>query len=327
MPLTLEIIERIVPPGLPPWKPRTDKEQRKAEYLRSQEGTDGPLIRSYFWQKYLTEKIRDRRSWLSDSLTALAYPDELLQQAIGFIEIDASFASNSLVQRATAGTSYFFGAILYDHRAGQEGLHEALDIGGIEDSAKGIPAVHFPAADILHAPHPAGATASCRAAKRGSKQEVRYFVTAKHSVLGLGRGQRVPLEGGGFGSLVDYCAGAVDAALIGSPCRAISSNSLAIDIDPAIGSDVYLIGSGGGQKSGRITKTWVFPTDTDPYDPQRVHFDFTGVHGDSGALVRLAATDEAIGIYTGIKQGRSTQSGMSQAIWQAVELLDIKLFE
>jgi hypothetical protein len=100
-----------------------------------------------------------------------------------------------------------------------------------------------------------------------------------------------------------------------------------MDVDPAVGSDVNFTGAGTSQRSGRITKTWVFPTDADPYDPQRVHFDVTGVQGDSGALVRLASTGEAVGIYTGTKVGQSTQSGMSQAIWQATELLGIEIYE
>jgi hypothetical protein len=135
------------------------------------------------------------------------------------------------------------------------------------------------------------------------------------------------MAAGGFGTLEDYCDGSVDAALVQPPSGASSALTLSLDVDPAIGLDVSFIGAGTPQRSGRITKTWVFANNSDPYDPQRVHFDVMGAPGDSGALVRLDATSEAVGIYTGIKAGRSTQSGMSQAIWQATDLLAIDLYE
>lgn len=327
MPLTLEIMAQVLPTEPPPWEPRTETERHKADLLRARDGGDGPFSRGYFWQKHITSQLREARNWLSDSLTALAYPHGLLQQAVGYIEIDQSFATDEAVQRAARGTGYFFGAIIYDHRGGEVGLAASRDIGELDASSGGIPAVRLAAADILHAPHPVGATSSCWAAKRGNGGAVRYLLTAKHAVAGLGRGQTVAMAGGGLGKLTDFCDGSVDAAIVEPPSSATSATPLAMDIDPAIGSDVNFIGAGTPQKAGRITKTWVFPADPDPYDPQRVHFDVAGVAGDSGALVRLASTGEAVGIYTGVKAGRSSQSGMSQAIWQATELLDIDLCE
>lgn len=327
MPLTLEVMVRVLPPRLPPWEPKTVAEQHKVEFLRARDEGDGPFTRGYFWQKHLTEQLREARNWLSDSFTALAYPHPLLQQAVGYIEIDAAFAFDEAVQRAARGTGYFFGAIVYDHRGGADGLASSLDIGQINDASRGIPAVRLAAADVPHAPHPAGATATCWAAKRGNGSWIGYLVTAKHAVAGLGRGQTVPIAGGGHGKLIDFCQGAVDAALVEPPSGVSSPTSLAMDIDPAVGLDVNFVGAGNSQKSGRITKTWIFPSDSNAYDAQRVHFDVIGAQGDSGALVRLASTAEAVGLYTGIKAGRSSQSGMSQAIWQAAELLDIDLYE
>lgn len=327
MTLTLEVMQRVLPSGFPPWQPRTEIENEKAQYVRSRDGGDGPFSRGYFWQKHLTAQLREARSWMSDSLTALAYPHEFLQQAVGFIEVDSSLISDESVMTASKGTPYFFGAVVYDHRGGTDGLSTSRDIGLIDDASQGMPAVRLAAADILHAPHPAGATAACWAAQRGSSGHIRHLVTAKHAVAGLGRGQTVPMAGGGHGTLIDYCDGSVDAAIVEPPSGSISSSALTMDIDPPVGLDVHFVGSGNIQKSGRITKTWIFPDDPDPYDAQRVHFDFTGVPGDSGALVRSTGTGAAVGIYTGIKSTRSRQSGMSQAIWQASELLGIDLYE
>lgn len=327
MSLTLEVMARVLPPGRPPWEPSTAAERRKAEFLRARDEGDGTFSRGYFWQKHLTSQLREARSWLSDSLTGLAYPHDLLRQAVGYIEIDAAFASDEAVQRAARGTGYFFGAIVYDHRGDADGLPSSRDIGQIDEASRGIPAVRLAAADIPHAPHPAGATSTCWTAKRRNGGFIRYSLTAKHAVAGLGRGQTVAMAGGGFGRLVDFCDGSVDAALFEPPSGPRSAIPLAMDIDPAVGLDVNFIGAGTPLRAGRITKTWVFPTDPDPYDPQRVHLDVTGVPGDSGALVRLTSTGEAVGIYTGIKSGRSSQSGMSQAIWQAAELLNIDLYE
>ena len=328
MPLTLEVMLQVLPPSLPPWNPRTKSEDRKAEILRERDGGDGPYSRGYFWQKHLTEQLRTSRSWMSDSLTALAYPDKLLQQAVGYIEFDASFHDDEEIVRASRGTGYFFGAVLFDHRGGGDGIGpKSRDIGQIDDASRGIPAARLAAADIAHAPHPAGATATCWAAKKGDGGCVDYIVTAKHAVTGLGRGQRIAMAGGGFGTLNDFCDSSVDAALVEPASGSTNAVALPMDIDPAVGLSVSFIGSLSAQRSGRITKTWIHPTDSDPYDPQRVLFDVTGVAGDSGALVRLDSTAEAVGIYTGIKTAGSTQIGMSQAMWQATDLLDIELYE
>ena len=328
MPLTPEIMLRVLPEQPPPWEPRSAEEARKAQLLVELDGGLGPLSRGYFWQKYITEQLREARSWLSDSLTALAYPNPLLQQAVGYIEIDASFATEELVRRASRGTGYFFGAIVYDHRGESDGFRAlSRDIGSLSPESRGITAVRMAAADIHHAPHPVGATATCWTSKRGSGGWIRDVLTAKHVVSGFAVGQNVAMAGGSFGILRDFCEASVDAALIEPPNHTHSYQPLGLDIDPSIGSDVTFTGANSTQRSGKITRTWVFPSDGDAYDPQRVHFDFSGVQGDSGALVRLTSTGDAVGIYTGIKCGKSTQAGMAQAIWQATELLDVDLFE
>jgi hypothetical protein len=260
------------------------------------------------------------------SLTGEIYNPPLYQQAVGYIEVDASFASDPMVLDAERGTGYVFGAILYDHRGLGSGIAVSRDIGGLDEAASGIPAVRMAAADIHHAPDPVGATATSWASRRG-EDDVRHIVTAKHAVVGLARGQAVAFAGGGFGTLVDFCDGSVDAALVTPPASPPPVVQLVINPDPPIGLDMNFTGAMSRKKSGTITKTWLFPNDPDPYDAQRVHFDVTGAPGDSGALVRLTATGEAIGIYTGIKTGRSSQSGMSQGIRQAAELLDIEMYE
>ena len=328
MPLTLQVMLEVLPAGLPPWKPRTESEVRKAEFLRAWDGGNGPYSRGYFWQKHLTKQLREARSWMSDSLSGLAYPDPLLQQAVGYIEFDVSFHDDEDIRRASRGTGYFFGAVLFDHRGGGDGIGpQSRDIGLIDDASSGIPAARLAAADIPHAPQPASATATCWAAKKDDGDFIRYIVTAKHAVTGLGRGQRVAMAGGGFGTLVDFCDSSVDAALVEPPNGSTNAVNLPMDVDPAVGLGISFTGARSPQRSGRITKTWIHPTDSDPYDPQRVLFDVTGAGGDSGALVRLNSTGEAVGIYTGIKTGRSSQMGMSQAMWQATDLLDVELYE
>lgn len=328
MPLTLETMLQVLPGGQPPWDPGSEDEKRKVDRLAARDGGDGPYTRGYLWQKYLTEQLREKSSWMSDSLTGLGFPNPLLQQAVGYIEFDVSFAGDEQVERAARGTGYFFGAILYDHRGNGEGFDRtSLDIGQVADGANGIPAVRLAAADVYHAPDPAGATATCWAADKQDSSNPCYILTAKHAVAGLGKGQRVAMASGGFAKLHDFCESSVDAAVIEPNTGPTAPVALAIDADPAVGLGVSFDGSVSSRLSGRITKTWIHPTDSDAYDPQRVLFDVTGVKGDSGALVRLDSTGEAVGIYTGIKKGRSSQEGMSQAIWQATDLLNIDLYE
>jgi len=328
MVLTTEIMDRVLPDGFSDWRPRNEQAVNKAQALRARDGGEGPFSRSYFWQKCLTHRLREERNWLSLSLTGLEYSNEWLEQAVGFIEVDASIVHDEAIQQASRGTGYFFGAILYDHRDNPEKARlTSLDFGELDGMLKGIPTIRLAAADILHGPHLAGATSSCWASLRNLKNQPDHILTVKHAIAGLRKGQRVAMAGGGSSTLIEFCEGSVDAALI-KPHQALTSmQSVKLDVDPAVGSDITFTGAGSNQRTGKITKTWVFPTDSSAYDAQRVHFDVAGVQGDSGALVRLAATGEAVGLYTGIKVGRSTQSGMSQAIWQATELLKIDLYE
>jgi len=330
MTLSLEIMASVLPSDLPPWRPSTESEWRKAEALQVRDGGQGIFTRGYFWQKHLIELLRENRSWMSDSLTALAYPHELLEQAVGYIEVDAAIDSDPMIREASKGTGFFFGAVVYDHRGKVDpayDLPQSVDIGQINVASAGLPAVRLAAADIAHAPDPVGATAACWAAKRGTVSAIQEILTVKHAFSGLTQGQRVAMASGGFAILEDFCEGSVDAALVEVANTARSHSPLMMDPDPAIGMDVEFTGATSSRRTGKITKTWVFPFDSDPYDPQRVHFDVTGAAGDSGALVRLSATGEAVGIYAGIKAGFSSQSGMSQAIWQATELLNIELYE
>lgn len=327
MTLTAEIMYRVLPADRPPWEPSTPEEADKASWLSLRDGGDGPFTRGYFWQKYLTRVLRENRGFVSDSLVRLGFPEPGLEMAVGYIEVDIAFAGEEIVRQASKATGYFFGAVLYDHRAGSDGdIRSVVDLGQLAEPLKGVPAVRMPAADIPHAPNLANATAACWTAKTGSGK-VDGILTAKHAIAGIARGRNVAMAGGGFGKLVDFCDGSVDAAVIDPPSRPNNPVSLPMDVDPMIGLGIEFNGVTSGLKSGTISKTWVFPTDDDPYDPQRVHFDITGKPGDSGALVRLVSTGAAIGIYTGVKTGASTRSGMSQAIWQATSLLNIDLFE
>ncbi|WP_376697547.1 trypsin-like peptidase domain-containing protein [Wenzhouxiangella sp. EGI_FJ10305] len=328
MSLSLELMNSVLPRGVPAWEPRNHVEERSIDRLRRIDGGDGIFSRSYYWQKRLSYLLLEADSWLSDSLTALAYPDISLGLSVGFVPVDRSFASEEIVQQAARGTRYFFGAILYDHRANADPFFSrALNLGTIDEAFEGVPAVGAPAVDIPHTPGISGALGTCWAIERGADRVPEHFITAKHAVSGKDRGQTVALSGGGYGSLVAYCDGAVDAALIKSSLIPLSYRPLPINADPVIGSEVEFVDAKSQIKAGRITNVWVFPGNSDAYDAHRIHFDVAGSHGDSGALVRDAASGQAVGIYTGLKRVGTFNSGMAQGIWQATELLDVDIYD
>lgn len=327
MTLTNEIISRVLPVRDAPWSPERPAEFGKVEKLAAS-GTFADLLRrSYFWQKALTRFMRENRDWASDSLTGRSAGHESISFAVGFIELDMTMRSSAPLVEACNGTDYFFGALVLDSDAA-EPLQQQIDAGQLDPAMAKIPVAYLNVSDEFDAP-PAlvNATAACWAAPV-NLAVVQNVVTAKHAIAGLRRGQNVSFRNSRPGILVDFCPSSVDAALVESPLQpTYAPTPIVIDEEPVNGEDVEFTGDQSGTRSGKITKTWVFPDDLSEFDPQRVYTDFRGQPGDSGSLVRNAVTRDAVGIYIGKKRSRSTVFGQSQYLAQATHHLNINLFE
>lgn len=332
MTLSNEIISKILPDKEAPWSPNSPLENEKFASFRNSDrfGDFGELRqRSYAWQKALTKLIRDKKDWAADSLTGRASEDESLEFAVGFVEFDASLKSTDLTSEVAKGTGYFFGAVVFDKlHSTSRSFRLELNSGQIDERFTHIPVVYLNVSEIADTtPSLSNATVGSWAAER-SDGIVDDVITAKHAVSGCAISQNVSFSGGAAGRLVAFCPSSVDAALIESPV--IPKNTpplLTVDQEPVIGESVEFVGDVSGYKSGKITKTWVFPDDLSEYDPQRVYLDFRGRPGDSGSMVKNSKTGDAVGIYVGKKKGKTSYYGQAQYLYQATEHLNVDLYE
>ncbi|KIT16623.1 hypothetical protein [Jannaschia aquimarina] len=340
MSLTLETMLRALPPDMPPWEAGTEGERDKVASLRDRDGGAGPLSRGYAWQKWLTRYLRENGPNVasgfgvdtgvpSDRMDRKGYVAPQAEFAVGYVETDVAASRDTRVRDAAKGTGYVFGAALYDHRGGDVTDPVVAEFIPVGSPGAGIqlPVVRLVAAEVLHAPDPSNATAACWASDARTHMMPNRVLTAKHAVNGLAPGDNVAMADGSMGQLVTFCPAGVDAAMIECGARRPAPVPLDIDPDPAVGEEVSFHGAVSGTVSGRITRTWIFPDNSSAYDAHRIHLDETGKAGDSGALLRLKSDRRAVGLYTGIKHGRSTQTGMAQAIWQVTDLLGLDLHE
>lgn len=332
MTLSNEIISKILPEREAPWSPDSPLENEKFASFRNTDryGDFGDLRqRSYAWQKALTRLLRENSDWATDSFTARGSEDKNFEFAVGFVDFDASLKSSELAYEVTKDTGYFFGAVVFDklHSSGKPFRLE-LNAGQIDERFTNIPVVYLNVAEIADSPPTlTNATVGSWAAERGDGI-VDDIITAKHAVSGLAINQNVSFSGGASGRLVAFCPSSVDAALVESPVMPKNAPPLlTVDQEPVIGESVEFVGDVSGYKSGKITKTWVFPDDLSEYDPQRVYLDFRGRPGDSGSMVKNAKTGDAVGIYVGKKKGKTSFYGQAQYLYQAAEHLNVDLYE
>jgi hypothetical protein len=174
---------------------------------------------------------------------------------------------------------------------------------------------------------PVDGSAGCWATSRVSKaQRGPGLLTAKHVVEGAIGGQ-VPLSDGTFAEILDTAPDGIDAALV-STREMVGQCKLNVQQLVAPWADVEFVGAVSGINRTKIKQI----TDTrgilgSSYLPCRIFLAKPGRRGDSGALVRDAATKAAVGIYMGgLKDPAGTAEGIAQHMYQVQLIMDLELW-
>lgn len=177
----------------------------------------------------------------------------------------------------------------------------------------------------LHgAPNLVGATTTCYA-MRGN---VPGIIVAGHSVVNSRPGDLLGLDDGSHGYLGLSRYQPIDAAFIELPYALSHLSDLPVVDYPTVGDDVIVQTRGGGQhrQVAQVSNTIVSPNFSDY--PIVLYLDRGCSRGDSGALIRLDRTGEAVGIYTGTHRRRDPRIpealGIAQNMAQAVYALDVQ---
>lgn len=177
----------------------------------------------------------------------------------------------------------------------------------------------------LHgAPNLVGATTTCYAV-RGN---VPGIIVAGHSVVNSRPGDLLDLDDGGHGYLGLSRYQPIDAAFIELPYSLSRLRDLPVVDYPTVGDDVIVQTRGGEQhrQVAQVSNTIVSPNFSDY--PIVLYLDRGCSRGDSGALIRLDRTREAVGIYTGTHRARDPYIpealGIAQNMAQAVYALGVQ---
>ena len=182
--------------------------------------------------------------------------------------------------------------------------------------------------EILHSPtiRPAAGSSGCWAYSRaGRTKRGPGMLTAKH-VLGEATGGRIPLTDGTFADILDIAPDGIDAALISTP-ETVGQRQLVVQPLVAPWAEVEFVGAVTGVHRTKIKSI----TDTrgilgSSFLPCRLFLGKHGAGGDSGALVRDAATGAAVGIYMGeLLDPVGTSEGIAQHMYQAQLIMDLAL--
>jgi hypothetical protein len=174
---------------------------------------------------------------------------------------------------------------------------------------------------------PADGSAGCWAYSRVSHaRRGPGLLTAKH-VVESAIGGRVPLSDGTFAEVLDTAPDGIDAALV-STCEILGQRKIQVQQLVAPWADVEFVGAVSGINRTKIKQI----TDTrgifgSSYLPCRVFLAKPGRRGDSGALVRDAATHDAVGIYMGgLRDPAGTSEGIAQHMYQVQLIMDLELW-
>ena len=177
----------------------------------------------------------------------------------------------------------------------------------------------------LHgAPNLVGATTTCYAV-RGN---VPGIIVAGHSVVNSRPGDLLDLDDGSRGYLGLSRYQPIDAAFIELPYALSHLSDLPVVDYPTVGDDVIVQTRGGEQhrQVAQVSNTIVSPNFSDY--PIVLYLDRGCSRGDSGALIRLDRTREAVGIYTGTHRARDPYIpealGIAQNMAQAVYALGVQ---
>ena len=173
---------------------------------------------------------------------------------------------------------------------------------------------------------PADGSAGCWAISRVSQaKRGPGLLTAKHVVEGA-IGGRIPLSDGTFAEILDTAPDGIDAALV-STREMVGQCELPVQQLVAPWADVEFVGAVSGINRTKIKQI----TDTrgilgSSYLPCRIFLAKPGRRGDSGALVRDAATKAAVGIYMGgLRDPAGTSEGIAQHMYQVQLIMDLEL--
>ena len=177
----------------------------------------------------------------------------------------------------------------------------------------------------LHgAPNLVGATTACYA-MRGN---VPGIIIAGHSVVNSRPGDLLGLDDGSHGYLGISRYQPIDAAFVELPYSLSHLRDLPLVDYPTVGDDVIVQTRSGRQHRQvvQVGNTIVSPNFSDY--PIVLYLDRGCSRGDSGALIRLDRTGEAVGIYTGTHRARDPRIpealGIAQNMAQAVYALGVQ---
>lgn len=324
MAMTREEMVKLLPAVRPPEFELADTEQRTFEWLQSR--AEDVLEASFLWSRWIPRQFHGpgvpysgRHSFRSYSVAGS------IGAVVGFIPLSDSVPEHQSVGLEARNIGWLFTmAILFE---GPE--HECRARTMELDSDYHFPLIYLPVRRIEHAPpNVDGATSACWA--RSNKflaNGDEGVLTAKHAVRGLARGDPVDLDDGDTGTLTDYSDGNVDAALVATDSFPTRTTARDIVDEPINGDDAYFDGAETGSTiTGQIMSTWYFPDNPDPYNPMRIFLDEHGKEGDSGALVCDKTSGDALALYVGEISANGQDMGMCQYLRQAVDLLDIEIF-
>jgi hypothetical protein len=220
-----------------------------------------------------------------------------------------------------------FGVVIF----ATPGLHLGRESFDLEGDGISFPVFVRRAVEHYHAPkiNPTGGTASCWATSaRLSAPLNSGLLTAKH-LLSDPRIGAVTYTTAGPARVLDVGPDGVDAALIEAPrFPTPPSNSVLTVEKRVVAWDDVLI---DGTQSGLISTKVTLVTDTrgslSPSLPIRIYLAAHGLPGDSGALVKNVS-GQGVGIYMGAMADMvSRPEGFCQHLGQAVEAMNLTLYE
>lgn len=179
--------------------------------------------------------------------------------------------------------------------------------------------------DIPHrAPSPAHATSACYAVWG----DVTGVIVAGHSVRNCVYGDYVPLDTGDIGRFVGSGYRPIDAAFLDVADPPHSLSDLPVVAYPAMGDEVVVQTRDGDEYRvvAQVNNSMVSPYFSEY--PIVLYLDRACQSGDSGSLVRLVTTGEAVGIYTGehdpIEPRAEGPLGTAQNFAQAIYTLGVQ---